>query len=70
MSDTDLTRKREFKKALIDADMTAIEWARANDVTTTHVNRVIADPRQSAPLTAKIDAFIRAPKKPKLARAS
>ncbi|NUO62684.1 MAG: hypothetical protein HOQ34_03835 [Gemmatimonadaceae bacterium] len=71
MPATELTRKRDFKKALIDAGMTATAWAATHGISRAHLNRVLADARQSQPLTEKIDAFIRSPKRPRqLARAS
>ena len=72
MTGPEEARKREFKKALIDADMTATEFAaRVGKVSRTHLNRVLDDPRQSQPLTAIIDAFIREQRKPRrLAKAS
>lgn len=55
-----LSRKAGFVAALAEAGMTAGAFAdEIGQVSRRHLYRVLDDPSQSAPLTAKIDAFIR-----------
>jgi hypothetical protein len=55
-----LSRKALFAAALVEADMSLPRFAsEIGCVTATQVRRTLADPRNSAPLTAKIDLFIR-----------
>lgn len=58
MNATQTSRKTRFRKALIDAKTTATKWARENEVSRTHLYRVLEDEKQSAPLSAKIESFI------------
>jgi hypothetical protein len=58
MTGDEMVRKRAFKKALIDAGMTQRAWCAAAGISVRHLNRVLVDPRQSAPLTQKILDFI------------
>jgi hypothetical protein len=54
-----LSRKALFAAALVEAGMSAPEFAsRIGGVSATQLHRVLKDPTQSAPLTGKIDAFI------------
>jgi hypothetical protein len=54
-----ISRKALFFAALIEAGMTAPQFAeKVGGVSNTQLHRVLKDPTQSAPLTAKIDAFI------------
>ena len=54
-----LSRKALFAAALVEAGMTALEFAdQIGNVSPTQLHRTLKDPKQSAPLTAKIDAFI------------
>ena len=54
-----LSRKALFAAALVEAGMTLPQFARdRGGVTDTQLRRVLMDPSNSAPLTAKIDAFI------------
>jgi hypothetical protein len=54
-----LSRKAGFAAALVEAGMTAGKWAlEIGEVSRTQLYRTLEDPTQSAPLTAKIDAFI------------
>lgn len=54
-----LSRKALFAAALVEAGMTLPQFARERGgVTDTQLRRVLLDPSNSAPLTAKIDAFI------------
>ena len=56
----ELSRKALFAAALVEAGTTANRWAdEIGGVSSTQLYRTLADPRNSAPLTAKIDAFIR-----------
>lgn len=57
------SRKTRFRKALIDAGTTARQWAKDNGISRTHLYRVLDDTGVSAPLTQKIDEFIRATRK-------
>lgn len=55
-----LSRKALFAAALVEAGITAPTFAReVGGVSTTHLYRTLDDAKVSAPLTAKIDAFIR-----------
>lgn len=48
-----------FAAALVEAGMSTAEWAeKVGGVSDTQVYRVLKDPTNSAPLTAKIDDFI------------
>lgn len=58
-------RKKLFKASLALAGITAIEFAKAQKVTTTHLYEVLAGNRVSRPLNAEIDAFIAKPRAPK-----
>lgn len=52
-------RKARFAAALKEADMSPTEWAlEIGKVSRTQLYRVLDDPSNSAPLTAKIDEFI------------
>ncbi len=54
-----LSRKAGFAAALTEADMTATTFAATiGNVSRRQLYRVLDDPKNSAPLTAKIDAFI------------
>jgi hypothetical protein len=54
-----LSRKAGFAAALVEARMSASAFAESiGGVSRTQLYRVLDDPTQSAPLTAKIDAFI------------
>lgn len=53
-----LSRKALFAAALIEAKTSAPEFAEASGVSNTQLHRTLKDPTNSAPLTAKIDAFI------------
>jgi hypothetical protein len=54
-----LSRKAGFAAALAEAGMTATAFAsEIGGVSRRQLYRVLDDPRNSAPLTAKIDAFI------------
>lgn len=56
-----LSRKALFAAALVEAGMSAPQFAaQIGGVTATQLHRTLKEPRNSAPLTAKIDAFIRA----------
>jgi hypothetical protein len=49
-----------FAAALVEAGMTGPEFAdRIGGVSSSHLYRTLEDPKNSAPLTAKIDTFIR-----------
>ena len=52
------TRKQRFKAALALAGLKAQEWAGEHDVTVQHLNSVLNGDRESASLTADVDAFI------------
>jgi len=55
-----VSRKAKFAAALIEAGITPSVFAReVAGVSKTQLYRTLNDPKQSAPLTAKIDAFIR-----------
>lgn len=54
----ELSRKASFVAALSQAGMTATAWADTTGVSKTMLYRTLRDPKQSAPLTAKIDQFI------------
>lgn len=55
-----LSRKALFAAALVEAGMTIPQFAeRVGGVSATQVRRVLKDPTNSAPLTEKIDAFIK-----------
>lgn len=55
-----LSRKALFAAALVEAEMTGPEFAeRIGGVSSSQLYRTLKDPKNSAPLTAKIDAFIR-----------
>lgn len=51
-------RKRQFRKALALAEMTAAEWATANGVTATYLSRYLGGNTVSEPMGVRIDAFI------------
>ena len=54
-----LSRKAGFAAALAEAGMTATAFAKEiGGVSRRQLYRVLEDPKQSAPLTGKIDAFI------------
>lgn len=54
-----LSRKAGFAAALAEAGMTATAFAaEIGKVSRRQLYRTLDDPQQSAPLTAKIDAFI------------
>jgi lambda repressor-like predicted transcriptional regulator len=54
-----LSRKASFVAALTEAGMSASAWAKnEGGVSKTQLYRVLADPKNSAPLTQKIDRFI------------
>lgn len=54
-----LSRKALFAAALVEAGMTAPQFAsEIGGVSNTQLHRTLKDPKNSAPLTAKIDAFI------------
>jgi hypothetical protein len=50
-------RKSRFEAALSLARITAAEWAKQNGVTAGHLSQVLTGKRESASLTAKIEAF-------------
>lgn len=54
----DKTRKRAFKAALAWAGQTAEAWCADHDITRSHLYAVLSGQRESAKLTAEIDAFI------------
>ena len=55
-----MSRKAAFAAALVEAGLSASAFAAdIGGVSRTQLYRVLDDPTQSAPLTAKIDAFIR-----------
>ena len=55
-----LSRKALFAAALVEAGTSANRWAdEVGGVSSSHLYRTLDDPKLSAPLTAKIDAFIR-----------
>lgn len=51
-------RKRQFRKALALAEMTAAQWAGANKIGPTYLSRLLAGKSVSQPTCDKIDAFI------------
>lgn len=51
-------RKARFESALKLVGLNQTSWAEANGVALTHLNEFLNGKRVSAPLTAKIDAFI------------
>lgn len=54
-----VSRKAAFAAALVEAGISASAFARdVGGVSRTQLYRTLDDPTQSAPLTAKIDAFI------------
>lgn len=54
-----LSRKALFAAALVEAKMSAPEFAeQIGGVSRTQLHRTLADPTASAPLTRKIDDFI------------
>lgn len=53
-----VSRKARFESALKLVGLNQTSWAEANDVPKTHLNEFLNGKRVSAPLTAKIDAFI------------
>lgn len=53
-----LSRKAGFAAALVEAGVSASAFALNVGVSRRMLYRVLNDPKQSAPLTAKIDAFI------------
>lgn len=55
-----LSRKAGFAAALVEAGVSASAFALEAGVSRRMLYRVLNDPKQSAPLTAKIDAFIEA----------
>lgn len=55
----EVSRKAKFAAALKEAGITAEAFARdIGKVSTTQLYRTLKNPMNSAPLTAKIDAFI------------
>jgi hypothetical protein len=56
----EVSRKALFAAALVEAGMSYPEFAATiGGVSNTQLHRTLKDPTASAPLTAKIDAFIR-----------
>ena len=53
-----LSRKALFAAALVEAGMSAPEFAAQVERSTTSLHRTLRDPSTSAPLTKKIDDFI------------
>lgn len=53
-----IERKRQFRKALALAELTAAQWADKHGIGATYLSRFLAGQTVSAPLTAKVDAFI------------
>lgn len=54
-----LSRKALFAAALVEAGMSLPQFAKQiGEVSPTQLRRVLLDPSNSAPLTAKVDAFI------------
>jgi hypothetical protein len=54
-----LSRKALFAAAIVEAGMTYPEFAeKIGGVSNTQLHRTLKDEKASAPLTAKIDAFI------------
>lgn len=51
-------RRKAFKKALLDADLTAKQWAERRGITDRHLSRVLNGHWQSRRLTQAIDEFI------------
>lgn len=60
MSGPRLNRKQLFKIALVVADQSATQFAEEYGCSLTHLNQVLKDERESAPLIAAIDRFIAA----------
>jgi hypothetical protein len=58
MGKIDNPRKRAFRTALALADTTMKAWAAEQGVSLPHLYLVLMGQRVSAPLNAKIDAFI------------
>jgi hypothetical protein len=55
-----LSRKALFAAALVEAEMSYPQFAsQIGEVSNTQLHRTLKDPSVSAPLTAKIDAFIK-----------
>lgn len=56
-----MSRKAGFAAALAEAGVTIGEFLRdeCGGISRTQLRRVLNDPSQSAPLTAKIDAFVK-----------
>lgn len=53
-----ISRKARFAAALVEAGMTVGQFAKnVGNVSREQLRRTLNDPSQSAPLTAKIDAF-------------
>lgn len=53
-------RDAQFKSALRRAGISRSQWCRDAGITRTHLARVLDNPKQSAPLIAKVRAFIKA----------
>lgn len=54
-----ISRKALFAAALVESGLTARQFAKEiGGVSTTQLHRTLKDPKHSAPLTEKIDAFI------------
>lgn len=51
-------RKRQFRKALALAEMTAGEWAKGQKIGASYLSRFLAGQTVSRPLTIAVDAFI------------
>lgn len=54
-----LSRKKQFRIALTARGLSLSEFARRNNVSRTHLYRVLDKPSESAPLTAKIEEVLK-----------
>jgi hypothetical protein len=52
------SRKQLFRVALVQAGMTAKQWAAKHEISEGHLWQVLSGPRESASLTEKVDEFI------------
>lgn len=59
MPKTAAARKNRFRKALIDAGLSAAAWARQEGVTPAHLSQVLDGKRESQRLVDRIDAFVK-----------
>lgn len=52
------SRRKAFRKALIDAGLTQRDWARENEISEQHLSVVLQGKRESRRLWTKIEQFI------------